>query len=199
MKAILTAIPGCGKTTIINYVKEYAAEKNIEISFANFGDYMFEISKEMNLVENRDEMRTKISKENYEEIQQKAAERIGALEGNVIIDTHASIKRKEGYYPGLPEKIVRALNPDVILLVEKNPEMIANQRSGDESRGTRDKETAEELETHQMLNRSFASTCAVITKSSVNVINERMPEEELEKGDFGHAKDAAEKIVELFE
>ncbi|MCD6215459.1 MAG: adenylate kinase [Candidatus Aenigmarchaeota archaeon] len=199
MKLILTAVPGCGKTTIIKFVKKYATEKNIEISFANFGDYIFEAARAKGLIENRDEMRTKISKNEYEELQQMAADKIGQLKGNIIIDTHCSVKRKEGYYPGLPETIIKAIKPDVIVLIEKDPEFIAKLRMGDKTRTTRDVETAEEISTHQEINRSFAAAYAAMTKASVNIIEEYIPEEKLGKGEFGHAKDAAEKIIKLFE
>lgn len=199
MKLILTAVPGCGKTTIIKFIKEYTAEKNIKIKFANFGDYIFKIAKDDGLIENRDEMRTKISKKKYEELQQLAADKIGNIEGDVIIDTHCSVKRKEGYYPGLPENIVKTIKPDVIILVEKDPSFIAELRAGDKTRDGRDEETAEEINIHQMLNRAFASAYATMVKASVNIIREYKPEEELGKGEFGHAKDASEKIIKLFE
>ncbi len=185
MKVVVTAVPGCGKTTILKYFEKM--KNGVEI--VNFGDVMFEISK----LENRDDMR-KLPVEKYRKIQLSAAKRIGRMKGNIIIDTHCTIKKPEGYYPGLPEDIVKALKPDVIVLIEKNPQDILRQRKKDKSR-KRDTETLGEIELQQQINRMFATSYATLVKSTVKIISLRYKERKA----FQHAINAAEKIKEIFE
>lgn len=184
MKVVVTAVPGCGKTTVLKYLEKIA--RNVE--FVNFGDVMFEISK----LEDRDEMRS-LPVEKYRKIQLAAAKKIGKMKGNVIIDTHCTIKKPEGYYPGLPEDIVRALSPDVIVLIEKNPQDILKQRRKDKSR-KRDSETLGEIELQQQMNRMFAAAYATISKATVKIISLRYKERRA----FQHAIDASKKLAELF-
>jgi adenylate kinase len=117
MKIVLVAVPGSGKTTIMNFVKQ----KLPDVKIVNYGDVMFEIAKQRFGIQHRDEMRKKIPVDEYRKIQEEAAEYIASLSGDVIIDTHASIKIMGGYYPGLPDRVISKLKPDVILLVEFDP------------------------------------------------------------------------------
>ncbi len=45
-------------------------------------------------------------------LQQLASQAIAKIEGNVIIDTHASVKTPVGFLAGLPEWVLRELKPD---------------------------------------------------------------------------------------
>ena len=57
---------------------------------------------------NRDEMRL-LAKDDQRSLQRKAAAAIAKTDGNVIVDTHASVKTPKGYLPGLPEWVLEAL------------------------------------------------------------------------------------------
>jgi adenylate kinase len=98
VRVIVTAVPGSGKTTVLNMVKEKAPD----VVVTNLGTVMFEIARERYNIASRDEMRKVIPVEEYRAIQVEAAERIGRMEGKVLVDTHALIKTPVGYYPGLP-------------------------------------------------------------------------------------------------
>ena len=116
MKLILTAVPGAGKTQIMNFI----SEERPDIEMVHFGNEMFKIAKQRKLVNDKDDMRSKIPLNVYKEIQHQAANDIGEMKGNVVIDTHCSIKSRNGYYPGLPLSILNELKPDVILIREEN-------------------------------------------------------------------------------
>ena len=183
MRVILTAVPGCGKTTIVEHLK-----KRMKINFVNFGDIMFEMVRQKL---DRDEMRKQLSDEEYRELQLKAAEKIKDVD-SIIIDTHSSVKTARGFYPGCPEKVIKTLKPDLFIIIEKSPEEIAALRATDKKRN-RDSETPEEIEEHQMMNRYYAAVYSVLAGCPVAIINLRYKE----KKPYEHAEDAAEQIAKL--
>ena len=80
------------------------------------------------------------------------------------------IATPEGYLPGLPEWVITILKPDVLVLVEAEPESISSRRSKDETR-TRDQDPIIEIHTHQNLCRAVASALAVLTGATVKIVN----------------------------
>ncbi|MFN3804373.1 MAG: adenylate kinase [Pyrobaculum sp.] len=190
MKLVLVALAGSGKTTIMNFVRERLPDVRI----VNFGDAMLEIARRKFGIENRDDMRKKIPVEEYRKIQEEAAEHIASIQGDVIIDTHASIKIGGGYYPGLPNRVVSKLRPDVILVIEYSPKVILERRRKDPTR-FREIESEEEIEQHQQANRYFAFAAANASESTVHILDFR---DKVEERPFVHAELAAEYIVNLF-
>jgi len=132
---VVTGIPGVGKTTVMK-----RAAEGMDIQFVTFGTVMIEIAKEMGLVQNRDEMR-KLSLEQQRELQIKTAEKVAQMK-NVIVDTHCTVKTPKGYMPGLPEWVIKKLNPTAIVIVEADAEEIYNRRAKDTTR-TRDPDSKE--------------------------------------------------------
>jgi len=100
-------------------------------------------------------------------LQQKAAEhiRVDSRDEHVVVDTHASVKTLKGYLPGLPENVLRALNPDAFIIIEGDPEEVYNRRNKDSSR-KRDEETIARMSDHQMMNRCFTAVYADLTDRS---------------------------------
>jgi adenylate kinase len=159
---VVTGIPGVGKTTVM---KNAAEGRDIE--FVTFGTVMSEIAIETGLVQNRDEMR-KLTLEQQKDLQIKSAEKIASM-GNVILDTHCTIKTPKGYLPGLPEWVIKKLKPTAIVVVEADPEEIYNRRAGDKTRN-RDPDTKEQIDEHQMINRAAAMVDAVLSGSTVKIV-----------------------------
>jgi adenylate kinase len=87
-----------------------------------------------------------------------------------IVDTHACIKTPVGYCPGIPLKILNALNPKGLILVESSPSIILERRQKDNSR-KRDKERLSDLTLHQELTRSFLASASVLTGAVLCVVN----------------------------
>ena len=110
---IVTGVPGVGKSTVMNAAKDYGYK------IVNFGSTMFEEAQKEG-VDNRDEMR-KLPVEKQQDLQRQAGDRISKM-GDVVVDTHASILTPSGFMPGLPEWTIRALNPNIIVLVENKKE-----------------------------------------------------------------------------
>jgi adenylate kinase len=189
MKIVLVALSGSGKTTIMNFVRQRLPD----VQIVNYGDVMLEIAKRKFGIQHRDEMRKKIPVDEYRKIQEEAAEYIASLPGDVIVDTHASIKIMGGYYPGLPDRVISRLKPDVILLLEYDPRDIIERRKRDPDR-FRDVETEEEVDMHQQANRYYAFAAANAGESAVHILNFRGKPE---SRPFEHAEMAAEYIANL--
>ena len=159
---VVTGIPGVGKTTVMKNAAE-----GMDIKFVTFGTVMSEIAIETGFVQNRDEMR-KLTLEQQKDLQIKSAEKIASM-GNVILDTHCTIKTPKGYLPGLPEWVIKKLKPTAIVVVEADPEEIYNRRAGDKTRN-RDPDTKEQIDEHQMINRAAAMAYATLSGSTVKIV-----------------------------
>ena len=154
---VVTGVPGVGKSTVMSSAEEYGYK------IVNFGTTMFEEAQKEGVTD-RDDMR-KLAIEDQQRLQKQAGEKISRM-GNVVVDTHASILTSSGYMPGLPEWTVRALNPDIIVLVEATPDEITGRRNKDASRA-RDND---DIGLHQSVNRKYAATAAVMTGATVSIV-----------------------------
>ncbi|MFP3484894.1 MAG: adenylate kinase [Vulcanisaeta sp.] len=190
MKIVLVAVPGAGKSTTLKYVKEMLPD----VIIVNYGDYMLEIAKRYYGITNRDEMRKKLPVEEYRKVQEMAAEEIAKLSGDVIIDTHASIKVQGGFYPGLPDRIITKLRPDAIVLMEFDPKDILERRAKDVGLRDREQDTPEDIELHQLANRYYAFAAANAGECAVYILDFR---KKPQTRPFEHAEMAARFIVDL--
>jgi len=192
MRLIVVAVPGSGKTTILRMVKERLPD----VPIVNFGDVMFEMAKARYGIEKRDEMRKKIPPDEYKVLQEEAASKIGDMPGDLIIDTHASIKmERDKYYPGLTNSVVVRMRPTAIMVLEFSPHLIIQRRMKDVGVRDRDVETEDEIEMHQMVNRMFAIAAANAAGVPVYILDYRkVPETR----PYEHAEMIANYIVNLF-
>ncbi|MEA3190207.1 MAG: adenylate kinase [Thermoplasmata archaeon] len=160
---IVTGIPGVGKTTVME-----TAAKSRKLPIAVYGSVMFEVAQRSGTVQSRDEMR-KLPATVQKQIQKEAAKRIAAM-GDVIVDTHCSIKTPTGYLPGLPAWVLTELEPSAIVLVEAAPEEILRRRQNDATR-KRDDDTLAAIAEHQEFNRRFAAAYATLTGATVHTVH----------------------------
>lgn len=159
---VVTGIPGVGKTTVMK-----KAAEGMDIEFVTFGTVMADMAMETGLVKDRDEMR-KLTLEQQKELQIKSAEKIAKM-GNVILDTHCTVKTPKGYMPGLPEWVIKIINPIAIVVVEADPTEIFNRRANDPTRN-RDPDSKEQIDEHQMINRAAAMAYATLTGATVKIV-----------------------------
>ena len=158
------------------------------VGVISFGTLMFEIAKK-NGLKDRDELR-KLPVAEQQNLQKIAAEKIAEHnEQIVIIDTHAFINSTEGYYPGLPEHVLKIIKPTNFVTVTAKPEEIYNRRMKDDTRN-RDKITLTKIKTELGLQSGMISACAVITGSPVKHILNR-------EGKIGEATDKIIKAIGL--
>ena len=167
-KVIITGVPGVGKTTVVNEALKKIKEEGVEYKSINFGTFMFEVAMNDKIVQDRDQMRT-LDRAVQKRLQQRAAQAIAQVPGNVLIDTHASVKTPKGYFAGLPEWVLHEIMPDCIVLVETDDDQILMRRLTDETR-SRDKEGARSIAEHQQFNRSIAAAYAMLTGCTVKIV-----------------------------
>lgn len=159
---IVTGIPGVGKTSVMK-----KAAEGMDIKFVTMGSVMINIAKENNIVKYRDEMRS-LTLDQQRNLQIKTAEKIREM-GDIIVDTHCTIKTPQGYMPGLPEWVITKLKPQTIVLVEADPKEIFNRRKKDKTRN-RDPDSEEEIKQHQEINRAVAMAYSAISGATVKIV-----------------------------
>ena len=167
-KIILVGIPGVGKTTLLTTMVEILKNHKKNVVVINYGSLMFDVAKQ-NGLQDRDELR-KLSVSEQQRLQKIAAEQISEHDEEVvIIDTHAFINSPEGYYPGLPEHVLKIIQPDNFVSVSAKPEEIYNRRMKDDTRN-RDKITLANIKKELDVQSGMISACAVITGSPVRLV-----------------------------
>jgi len=182
-KIVLVGIPGVGKTSLLTMIVDILKNKNIQVKVISFGTLMFDVAK-ANGLQDRDGLR-KLPISEQQNLQKIAAEKIATLtEDIVIIDTHAFITSTEGYYPGLPEYVLKIIKPSNFISVAAKPEEIYNRRMQDETRN-RDNITLINIRKELEYQTGMISACAVITGTPVrHILN-----------DEGKIDEAADKII----
>ncbi len=179
MRVVVTGVPGVGKTTVMEPAAKMAGRKIV-----TYGTVMFDMAKSEGLVNDRDEMR-KMPINTQRDLQKRAAKKIHDM-GDVVIDTHCTIKTPNGYWPGLPKHVLEALMPDTIVLIEAKPEEIAKRRAKDPSRA-RDTDLIESIIEHQQINRYTAMSYATLTSATVMIL----------KNEEGKVEDSAKKLAAI--
>src|SRR5207245_11181648 len=103
-------------------------------------------------------------------LQSAAAKKIASIADDaVIVDTHAFISTKEGFYPGLPHNVLEILNPDSFIMITARPEEIYNRRMKDKTRN-RDIESIDAIKKELDLTKAMLSTFSVILGSSISIV-----------------------------
>jgi adenylate kinase len=167
-KVVVVGIPGVGKTTVVSKVVEKLNALNKSVSVHSFGTVMFEEAKK-NGLKDRDDLR-KLTVEEQKNLQKKAAEKIAEHQENiVIIDTHAFISTKEGYYPGLPHYVIQILKPTHFIAVSAKPDEIYNRRTNDDTRD-RDIISIGSIKEELDVQDAMLSSCSVLSGSPMKVV-----------------------------
>ena len=164
----MVGIPGVGKSTLVAKIVEILESKQKSVSVNSFGTMMFEEAQK-NGIKDRDDLR-KLSMDEQQELQKKAAEKIANLQEDlVIIDTHAFIVTKAGFYPGLPYHVLEIIKPSNFISVYARPEEIYNRRMKDTTRN-RDIVSIDIIKKEMAINDAMLSSCAVISGSPMKPV-----------------------------
>ena len=167
-KIVIVGIPGVGKTTVVNKIAEKLNQQNKSVSVHSFGTVMFEEAKKSG-VQSRDELR-KLNVEQQKNLQKKAAETIAnSQEDVIIIDTHAFISTKEGFYPGLPNYLIQILKPTLFIAITAKPQEIYDRRTNDDTRN-RDIVSIGSIKKELDVQDAMLSSCSVLSGSPMKVI-----------------------------
>lgn len=167
-KIVMVGIPGVGKTTLLSSMEKIIKNHKKSVCVVSFGTLMLKLAKE-NGLKDRDELR-KLSVSEQQKLQKLVAEKIALRDDDVvIIDTHAFISSSEGYYPGLPEHVLKIIKPTNFVSVSAKPEEIYNRRMKDDTRN-RDKITLANIKKELDAQSGMISACSVISGSPVKHI-----------------------------
>lgn len=186
---IVAGIPGVGKTTVLQELEIAARERNVALKIVNFGNVMNDLFKKTGKTIHRDHMRKQdISLQS--KIQQQAARIIAKTTGNsaLVVDTHMFVKTTDGIWPGTPRKVLEALDPSMIILIEADPEQIARRRSTDATR-YRDSGSVEDARADLQWSRYMASANAVLAGVPIQIVLNR----------DGEQRKTATDILEIIE
>ena len=170
---IVAGIPGVGKTTILQELEVVAREKNVPLKIVNFGNIMNDLFKKRGKAIHRDHMRRE-DLALQAKIQQQAARTIARTPGNsaIVVDTHMFVRTTDGIWPGTPRKVLEALDPDMIILIEADPEEVAKRRTADSTR-YRDSGDVEDAKADLQWSRYMASVNAVLAGVPIQIVHNR--------------------------
>ncbi|MFP3064600.1 MAG: adenylate kinase [Sulfolobus sp.] len=171
---IVTGIPGVGKTTVLQKVKEILDNDKINNKIINYGDFMLNTAIKLGYVKHRDEMR-KLPVDKQKQLQIEAARGIAQEakeggEGLLFIDTHAVIRTPSGYLPGLPKYVIEEINPKVIFLLEADPKIILERQKRDSTRIRSDYSDEKVIIDTINFARFAAMASAVLVGATVKVV-----------------------------
>jgi adenylate kinase len=166
-RAIIVGIPGVGKTTVITRAAEMLNQKR-KTTVVVFGTVMFEEAKKMGL-KSRDEMR-RMPVEDQRRLQEMAAQRIADMRDDIVlVDTHLFINTGEGYYPGLPMRLLNIMKPTNLVMVAADAKEIAERRKTDNTR-QRDIVSAENIQKELDISRVMVASCSILTGAPFAII-----------------------------
>ncbi|MGI0037834.1 MAG: adenylate kinase [Nitrososphaera sp.] len=184
-RAIIVGIPGVGKTTVISRAAELLNQKT-KATVVVFGTLMFEEAKKEMGIKHRDEMRS-MPVEKQRRLQEMAAQRIAEMRDDIVlVDTHLFINTSEGYYPGLPMRLLNIMKPTNLVMVAAEPQEIANRRKADRTR-QRDIISAENVQRELDISRVMVASCSILTGAPFAII----------MNSDGKAEEAAANIAKM--
>jgi len=157
---IILGIPGVGKTSVLDGLKEYTQ--------VNYGTLMFEIASKEYGLKSRDQLR-KLDIAKQKAVQKKVAEKLASM-GKVLLDTHCMIRTPSGYLPGLPYSLLKELRVEALVLITASPKEIMGRRSKDVSARERDLISESEIGFEIEISKSYLFSYSVITGAPAKVV-----------------------------
>jgi adenylate kinase len=164
---VVSGVPGVGASRVCE-----AARRDLGDGYelVNLGDVMLEEAATHRLVESRDELST-LTRRELRVLQRRAGEYVAARARGraVLLNTHLAVPTVHGYLPGLPDPLLADVAPDRFVLIEADPETIAERRDETDHRTYR--ETGPRaVDFHQDLTRAAAVSYARSTGAPVRLV-----------------------------
>lgn len=164
-RVVIVGIPGVGKTTVVDKVKDILHSKGIDTKYSVFGSVMMKEAEKIGL-KDRDGMRH-LPVTEQRKLQVAASTEISKIQAEVLlVDTHLFIKTNEGYWPGIPFDVATALSPTHIFLIIATPKEIISRRLNDSSR-RRDNITENDMVDELEIAKNMLSSLSVITGAAI--------------------------------
>lgn len=194
---VVVGVAGVGKSTVLSHARRVLEDEGYAVETLNYGDFMLKYVVEKGICRSRDEIRSlplseqrrvqslvaKEMREYIDSLPLKYSER----DVVVFVDTHAVIKTATGFWPGLPEYVIKELRPDTIVVVEADPQSIIQRQSKDSSRYRKDYSDVELVKEVMSFIRMFSVASATLVGASVNIV----------RNEEGRADEAGRSLAEL--
>ncbi|TSD14000.1 adenylate kinase [Haloglomus irregulare] len=163
---VLAGVPGVGLTALAERARKQLSD---EYELVNFGDVMLEQAVANDLVETRGDL-AGLPRETTRRLQRRAGEYVADRSdaAEVLLTTHLVVETDVGLLPGLPDAVLRDVDPDLLVVVETTPETVRERRT-ESPRGYED-ETALAIEFEQDFNRTAAFEYAVAADAPVRLV-----------------------------
>lgn len=146
--------PGAGKTTIVNRLAKKRSYKVL-----NIGTLIMQEALKRRYVKNRDELRF-MSGKRINELQVEVFKRISKMNGNIILDTHATVEQNGRYVPGISIANIENLNRLMgFVYIDSLTKDILKRRKSDRTR-RRENERPDLIDVQRLINISILSTCS---------------------------------------
>lgn len=87
----------------------------------------------------------------------------------VLVDTHLFINTGEGYYPGLPMRLLNIMKPTNLVMVAAEAKEIADRRKTDQTR-QRDIASADDIQKELDISRVMVASCSILTGAPFAII-----------------------------
>ncbi|MGD0510215.1 MAG: AAA family ATPase [Candidatus Micrarchaeaceae archaeon] len=143
--------PGAGKSTLVNRL---AKNKNYKV--LNAGTLMMDFAVKKKYVKNRDELRF-LSNKKVSSLRAEFLMEISKINGNVILDSHATVQQNGRYLPGITAQDVKYLKGLVgFVYIDSVTGDILKRRVDDRTR-RRENERADLIDVQRLINISIIS------------------------------------------
>lgn len=194
---VVVGVAGVGKSTVLSHARRVLEEGGYVVETLNYGDFMLRYVVEKGICRSRDEIRglplseqrriqSLVARELRSYIDSLPAKYPGS-DVVVFVDTHAVIKTATGFWPGLPEYVVKELMPDTIVVVEADPQSVVGRQSRDSSRFRGDYSDVGLVREVMEFIRMFSVASATLVGASVSVV----------RNEEGRAEEAGRFLAEL--
>jgi adenylate kinase len=175
-------LSGTGKSTVVKN-SEFLKSFNYIV----LGDFIKSIGEKATGKTDRDAIRRESQTRIFKQIQRKAFKKLKETidQSDIILDTHSLVQTQSGLLPGLNFDLLKYVKPDLIVVIESDPQEIIKRRNHDQ--GTlrnRDVNDLKEIEFIQTLERDAALAYSIYSAVPFRVIVNKQ----------GKIKEAAEEF-----
>ena len=121
---------------------------------------------------------------NKESLQEMAANYIFSLDNEIVlIDTHLFINTIEGYYPGMPYKLLDILKPSHLILLTANSDEVFERRKTDVGR-QRDLISIDDISNEINISKIMIASSSILLGCPFSIV----------ENNNGHLEEATSKI-----
>jgi adenylate kinase len=98
---------------------------------------------------------------------------------NYLLDTHAALKTKQGYIPGLSLGFIKDIAPELFIIIEASAQEIFDRRVNDKTRKRDHDKSVSDVQVNLDTTRYFASNYSFAAHSPLVIINNKQGEPDM--------------------